>query len=214
MLRYILLLYIVINVIEASENVNILKNSLKYLREKKLPNHLEDLQKRNACDNGKGNYGINSFNFLAFVLLTFNVVANVNNNLNNNNNNKNDQNVNAISQNANNVATNTNVGNQIAVTVLPIPGKRSLDLWRSADLNHCRIENRVASLLFHRLTQLADRLQTDQSDQCKANHVCHSISQILEDLHFDDAVVMGLSQADKTPFLSIIGCPTLFKFCF
>ena len=33
---------------------------------------------RAACDNGKGNYGINSFNFMAFVLLTYNVVANVN----------------------------------------------------------------------------------------------------------------------------------------
>ena len=33
---------------------------------------------RSACDNGKGNYGINSFNFMAFVLLTYNVVANVN----------------------------------------------------------------------------------------------------------------------------------------
>ena len=31
---------------------------------------------RAACDNGKGNYGINSFNFMAFVLLTYNVVAN------------------------------------------------------------------------------------------------------------------------------------------
>ena len=47
------------------------------------------ITKRSACDNGKGNYGINSFNFLAFTLLTYNVVANVNNNLNNNNNNKN-----------------------------------------------------------------------------------------------------------------------------
>ena len=81
---------------------------------------------RSACDNGKGNYGINSFNFMAFILLTFNVVANVNNNLNNNNNNKNDNNINAISQNSNNVATNTNAANQIGVTVLPIPGKRSL----------------------------------------------------------------------------------------
>ena len=86
----------------------------------------DKLVKRSSCDDGKGNFGINSFNFLAFVLLTYNVVANVNNNLNNNNNNKNDQNINAISQNSNNVATNTNVGNQIGVTVLPIPGKRGV----------------------------------------------------------------------------------------
>ena len=72
---------------------------------------------RSSCKNGKGNYGINSFNFLAFTLMVFNVVANVNNNLNNNNLNKNDNNINAISQNSNNVATNTNVANQIGVTV-------------------------------------------------------------------------------------------------
>ena len=111
---------------------DILKLELKKFRENFLSNHSSEntKTKRAACDDGKGNYGINSFNFLAFILLTFNIVANVNNNLNNNNNNKNDQNINAISQNSNNVATNTNAGNAIGVTVLPIPGKRSIDIWR------------------------------------------------------------------------------------
>ena len=112
----------------------LLKLKLQELRKDLLPNsnsQSHDKTKRAACDDGKGNYGINSFNFMAFILLTFNIMANVNNNLNNNNNNKNDQNINAISQNSNNVASNTNVGNAIGVTVLPIPGKRSLDFWRS-----------------------------------------------------------------------------------
>ena len=39
------------------------------------------LTKRDACPGGSGNYGFNSFNFMTLVLLTFNVVANVNNNL-------------------------------------------------------------------------------------------------------------------------------------
>merc|ERR1712012_185261 len=97
---------------------DILKLELKKFRENFLSNHSSEntKTKRAACDDGKGNYGINSFNFLAFILLTFNIVANVNNNLNNNNNNKNDQNINAISQNSNNVATNTNAGNAIGVT--------------------------------------------------------------------------------------------------
>jgi hypothetical protein len=50
---------------------------------------------------------------MTLVLLTFNVVANVNNNLNNNNNNNNENNLNGVSQNANNVATNTNAANEI-----------------------------------------------------------------------------------------------------
>ena len=120
----------------------ILKQKLNEFRDNFLPNYIRTSQnhikfKRSACDDGKGNFGINSFNFLAFILLTFNVVANVNNNLNNNNNNKNDQNINAISQNSNNVATNTNSGNVIGVTVLPIPGKRSLDFWKSLTLVIC-----------------------------------------------------------------------------
>ncbi len=54
----------------------------------KSPVFAKKKTKRSACDNGKGNLGFNSFNFLAFILLTFNVVANVNNNNHNNNNNK------------------------------------------------------------------------------------------------------------------------------
>ena len=77
-----------------------------------------------GCPGGEGNYGFNSFNFMTFTLLVFNLVANVNNNLNNNNNNANKNNINAISQDSNNVASNTNAVNQIGVTVLPIPGKR------------------------------------------------------------------------------------------
>merc|ERR1712051_463851 len=93
---------------------DLLKSKLKEIRENLLPKlsnpRLNTTKiKRAACDDGKGNYGINSYNFLAFILLTFNIVANINNN----NNNKNDQNINAISQNSNNVATNTNAANGI-----------------------------------------------------------------------------------------------------
>ena len=143
----------------------------------------DKLVKRSSCDDGKGNYGINSFNFLAFVLLTYNVVANVNNNLNNNDNNKNDQNINAISQNSNNVATNTNVGNQIGVTVLPIPGKRAIDQLRhlsfsDAKAKECNVDiiDNVAALLYDRLMQLKSSL--DISSYCQSYKICNSIKQI------------------------------------
>ena len=38
---------------------------------------------RTPCPSGVGNYGFNSFNFLTFMVLVFNAVANVNNNINN-----------------------------------------------------------------------------------------------------------------------------------
>ena len=140
MKRVIVFAFIIVYPTLAQEEV--LKQKLQEFRKNELQKFVKISQdhiktKRSACDDGKGNYGINSFNFLAFILLTFNVVANVNNNLNNNNNNKNDQNINAISQNSNNVATNTNSGNVIGVTVLPIPGKRSLDFWKSVTKVMC-----------------------------------------------------------------------------
>ena len=57
----------------------------------------------------------------------FNLVVSINNNLNSNNNNDNQNNLNAVSQSTNNLVTNTNAVNKISVTLLPSPGKRSVD---------------------------------------------------------------------------------------
>lgn len=100
-------------------------NPEEHFSKNEVPSPLPHRLKRGSgCPGGEGNYGFNSFNFMTFTLLVFNLVANVNNNLNNNNNNANKNNVNAITQDSNNVASNTNAVNQIGVTVLPIPGKR------------------------------------------------------------------------------------------
>ena len=40
--------------------------------------------KRNSCPSSVGNMGFNSFNFLTFMVMVFNAVANANNNINNN----------------------------------------------------------------------------------------------------------------------------------
>ena len=85
------------------------------------------VKRDSGCPGGEGNYGFNSFNFMTFMLLVFNIVANVNNNLNNNNNNANKNNINSISQDSQTVSSSTNAVNQLMVTVLPIPGKRSVE---------------------------------------------------------------------------------------
>ena len=85
------------------------------------------VKRDSGCPGGEGNYGFNSFNFMTFVLLVYNLVANVNNNLNNNNNNANKNNINAINQDSQTVSSSTNAVNQLMVTVLPIPGKRSIE---------------------------------------------------------------------------------------
>ena len=89
------------------------------------------LQKRSpssSCsseqDDGIGNLGFNSFNFLTFMILTFNAITNVNNNINNNNNNNNDVSLNSISQSSSNTISNSDNSNDIMVMILPMPGKR------------------------------------------------------------------------------------------
>ena len=84
--------------------------------------------KRMSCPGGVGNFGFNSFNFMTFVLLTLNAVANTNNNINNNNNNNIDINYNTINQDSNNVVSNSENMNMVTATILPVPGRRSLDL--------------------------------------------------------------------------------------
>ena len=84
--------------------------------------------KRQSCPGGVGNFGFNSFNFMTFVLLTLNAVANVNNNVNNNNNNNNDVNYNTINQDSNNLVSNSENTNMVMAVILPVPGKRSLDM--------------------------------------------------------------------------------------
>jgi len=97
--------------------------------------------KRSGCPGGVGNLGFNSFNFMTFILLTLNAVANTNNNINNNNNNNIDINYNTINQDSNNVISNSENMNTIMAVILPAPGrslfnrtKRSADKTnRSAD---------------------------------------------------------------------------------
>ena len=118
------------------ENLSTFRTSLDSLLENIDPvkgsadssDHSKPKVKRDSgCPSGEGNYGFNSFNFMTFMLLVFNIVANVNNNLNNNNNNANKNNINAINQDSQTVSSSVNAVNQLMVTVLPIPGKRSVE---------------------------------------------------------------------------------------
>ena len=129
---YLLLLsFLSINICVKSEFRIPSNNSVAFHRELKtiLDKTVDhSIVRRDAgCPGGEGNYGFNSFNFMTFMLLVYNLVTNVNNNLNNNNNNANKNNINAINQDSQTVSSSTNAVNQLMVTVLPIPGKRSVE---------------------------------------------------------------------------------------
>ena len=134
----------------SNEHIDQLDNELeRYLQRKLSSNNEEIIRKKFSTNvfehfNGKpqkltrhvrssgcagsavGNLGFNSFNFLTFMVMTFNAVANTNNNINNNNDNNNDINMNSISQDSNNVVSNSDNMNMIMVMILPVGGKRSL----------------------------------------------------------------------------------------
>ena len=115
-------------------------------------------------------------------------MANINNNINNNNNNNNDNNINAIDQNSQNTVTNTNSGNQISVTVLPIPGKRSFRRLRSTSFCYNQADrnvtsNLIADVLFTQLMLVQNRIHKN-SPECEAFEYCVAIQHLLKFAQF------------------------------
>lgn len=179
--------------------------------------------RRSSCPGGSGNLGFNSFNFMAFVVLVFNVVANVNNNLNNNNNNINDNNVNAISQSSNNVASTVNAANQIGVTVLPIPGKRSIRLLRNyfkKNFGACSssasgnstltLGDALASTLYSDMVGIHEE---EEEGACSEHKICLAFKNMLRKFGFKDLINLELKKAGKNPSLAALDCGRMFQSC-
>ena len=151
------------------------------------------------------------------MLLTFNLMANINNNINNNNNNNNDNNINAIDQNSQNTVTNTNSGNQISVTVLPIPGKRSLRTLRS--ISYCNITAKrklsdysIANILLSHLIDVKDRIQK-VSAECESFEYCIGTKRLLTLFDLDNTVVLSFLKHGISPNLKKVSCKKLFPTC-
>ena len=150
------------------------------------------------------------------MLLTFNLIANINNNLNNNNNNNNDNNINAIDQNSQNTVTNTNAANQISVTVLPIPGKRSFRKLRSAECLYQGTKNKVdesvAALLFTHIVSVYSKLDS-ANHNCNSYEICTGVKDIFQLFQLDNIVSFDLLKIGRNPNLAQISCKRLFPNC-
>ena len=161
--------------------------------------------------------GFNSFNFLTFMLLTFNLMANINNNINNNNNNNNDNNINAIDQNSQNTVTNTNSGNQISVTVLPIPGKRSFRTLRSISSGYNNQEKNksyhsIANALLSHLIQVQNKAR-EVSKDCESFEYCAGTKRLMNYFEIENAISMSLLYHGIDPNLKKLSCEKLFPNC-
>ena len=121
---------------------------------------------------------VNKFNFLTFVVLIFNLVVSVNNNLNSNNNNNNQNSLNAVSQTSNNLVTNTNSVNKISVTILPSPGKRSTDYGCTSHSNLTTADI-AASFLFDQLMDYRLQLLNRTLNlHCQEHQACIKMMEI------------------------------------
>ena len=102
--------------------------------------------------------------------------------------------------------------NQIAVTVLPIPGKRSLDILRR-DLKKLSICNKVAA--DHVAAELFDRLveikSIEESQSCVPFKVCKALKKTVSDYLFDDAII--LTKSGQVPYIRFVKCDSLFPHC-
>ena len=151
------------------------------------------------------------------MLLTFNLMVNINNNINNNNNNNNDNNLNAVDQNSQNTVTNTNAANQISVTVLPIPGKRSFRKLRSVascpnqDLTNTTEES-IAAIMFSQLVSVYSKLEMEDNS-CHSYNFCVATKNLLQIFELEDIVSIDLLKVGINPSLGSIPCKQPFSNC-
>ena len=181
----------------------------------------KSLQKRSpspSCsseqDDGIGNLGFNSFNFLTFMILTFNAITNVNNNINNNNNNNNDVSLNSISQTSSNTISNSDNSNDIMVMILPMPGKRRK---RKRSIYNDRDDKPLISMSVEAFRSLLkdnlNHLRTIDKE-CEPYTICRFLKRFGAKMELEDIFLVSFLHSPKySPFLSMHRCENLFPSC-
>ena len=162
-------------------------------------------------DNSIGNLGFNSFNFLTFMILTFNAVTNVNNNINNNNNNNNDVSLNSISQTSSNTISNSDNSNDIMVMILPMPGgrkKRSLTKNKD-DISDETILKEIWSS-FSNFIHQSKFIDT----KCEPYVICKILKNFQAKVHLLDIFFIDFIVPNQNlSLMSILSCDQMFPHC-
>lgn len=174
--------------------------------------------KRQSCPGGVGNFGFNSFNFMTFVLLTMNAVADVNNNINNNNNNNVDINYNTINQDSNSIVSNSENTNMVMAVILPVPGRRSIANINRSLSHHvskrCSEKKKlsVLSMLSLEILEHSRAIAGETRGECEGLAVCRAVKAISQTF-LSDSLNLSLLEAGLTPFISLLSCQDLFTMC-
>ena len=142
----------------------------------------------------------------------------MNNNLNNNNNNANKNNINAVNQDSNSVSSNTNAVNQLMVTILPIPGKRSVEnLIRNYEASSslsCQTTPPVTEPLADFALALLLEVASEKSESCRGYKVCLATKKLIHFVDIAEAFSVSLHSAGLSPFITATDCEELFSACF
>lgn len=139
--------------------------------------------------------------------------------MNNNNNNANKNNINAVNQDSNSVSSNTNAVNQLMVTILPIPGKRSVENlirnYKASSSESCSktlppVTEPLADLAYSLLLEVAgENLET-----CRGYKACLATKKLIDFVDIAEAFSVPLHSAGLSPFLTVTDCEELFPGCF
>ena len=158
--------------------------------------NLDGINIGKSCgSNHQGNFGFNSFNFMTFMLMIYNVVANTNNNINNNNNNNNNLNFNSISQNSQETVSNSDNMNMIMVMILP-PGRKLNKRSNNGIL--------IKKFLMSHFLKIAK-----YDSNCQSFQICLSIYEITKQLEFNGNSFNSILKSEINPKL----CSNLFPNC-
>ena len=162
-------------------------------------------------DNSIGNLGFNSFNFLTFMILTFNAITNVNNNINNNNNNNNDVSLNSISQTSSNTISNSDNSNDIMVMILPMPGGRKK---RSLPKNEDDISDET--ILTEIWSSVSNFIHQSKfiDTKCEPYVICKILKSFQGNAQLLDILFIDLSVPNHNlSLMSMLSCDEIFPHC-
>ena len=188
---------------------------------------LNDKKCSEGGDSSIGNFGFNSFNFLTFMILTFNAVANINNNINNNNNNNNDISLNSVSQTSSNTVSNSDNSNDIMVMILPVPGKRRRkrrSVHAVQDNNFYIHDSRseghfgeTGEVMFNSLKSYVDEVSVKEqmNEHCEGYVICKNLKEVMKKLFLDEILLVEFSMITSLfpPLLSAVACESVFPEC-
>ena len=116
------------------------------------------------------------------------------------------------------MSSNTNAVNQLMVTILPIPGKRSVENlvrnYQRSLAGRCQTSPVVTEPLADLAFSLLLEVTRETSSTCRGYRACTATKRLLRYTEIAEAFSVSLHAAGLSPFLTTTNCELLFAECF